>query len=300
MEIKKYNKYLDPHYLSKIKHFSLRVKGIVEGFISGLHKSSRYGINVEFRDHRVYNPGDDLKYIDWRLFAKTDRYYIKRFNEESNLNLNVLLDISRSMKFKYSGSLNKLEYSKYIAGSLLYLSVIENDFAGLTLFSSKINQYYNPSNRLVYINNLLNELENIKPSGNSEFKKTFIYLSEKIKKKSLVVIISDFLSPIEKIIEGIKYIKSKKNDIILFVINDQVELDFSFKSNTKFIDNETNDSISLNPVAIKEEYINNMKKHYQTLGNFANRSDIDINYFNTSTNFEDILYNYLLKISKFV
>lgn len=300
MQIKKYNKYLDPHYLSKIKHFHLRVKEIVEGFISGQHKSSRFGINVEFRDHRVYNQGDDLKYIDWRLYAKTDRYYIKRFNEESNLNLNIFLDISQSMKFKYSTSLSKLEYSKYIAGSLLYLSVIFNDYAGLALFSNKICQYYSMSKKLVYINNVLNELEKIKSSGKSEFKKTLITLSEKIKKKSLVIIISDFLGNVNKIIDGVKHIKSKKNDVILFVINDQIELDFSFKNNTKFIDLELNDFLILNPVSIKEEYIKNITKHYQTLENFARRSNIDIHYFNTSVSYEDILYNYLLRRSKYV
>ncbi|MBU1076125.1 MAG: DUF58 domain-containing protein [Spirochaetes bacterium] len=300
MEIKRYNKYLDPRYLSKIRKFSLRVKEIVEGFISGLHKSSRFGINVEFRDHRAYNQGDDLKYIDWRLYAKTDRYYIKRFNEESNLNLNIFLDTSSSMKFKYSGTLSKMEYSKYITGSLLYLSVIQNDYAGLTLFSNRISKTFTPSKRLVYINNVLNELEKVKPAGISEFKKTFIYLSEKIKKKSLVIIISDFLHPVEKIIEGVKFVKSKKNDVILFVINDKVELDFAFKDNIKFIDMEMNDTLTLNPLSIKEEYLNSITAHYKTLENFAKRSDIDIHYFDTTVNFEEILYNYLLKRSKYV
>ncbi len=300
IKIEKYNKYLDPHYLAKIGSFSLKVKDVVEGFISGLHKSSRHGINVEFKDHRGYNPGDDLKYIDWRLFAKTDRYYIKRFEEESNLNLNVILDISQSMKFKYNGKLTKLEYSKYIVGSLLFLSVIQNDFAGMSLVSNKVLAHYSPSKKMININNMLNELEKVNAAGVSEFKKTFIYLSEKIKNKSLVVVISDFLSSVEQIIDGLKYLKSKKNDIILFVINDQIEQDFSFKQNIKFIDLEMNDFLTLNPVSIKEEYIKNMTSHYKTLENFAVRSDIDIHYFNTSDNFEDILYNYLLKRSKYV
>lgn len=300
VEKKKYSKYFDPHYLTKIGSFSLKVKEIVEGFISGLHKSSLHGINVEFKDHRAYNPGDDLKYIDWRLFAKTDRYYIKQFDEESNLNLNAVLDISQSMKFKYEGKLTKLEYSKYIVGALLYLSVIQSDYAGLTLISNKVLEYYSPSKKLININNMLNELEKVNAKGSSEFKKTFIYLSEKIKNKSLVIIISDFLSPVNKIIDGIKYLKSKKNDIILFVINDEIEQEFSFKRNIKFIDLEINDSLTLNPVSIKEEYIKNMTIHYKTLGDFAHRSNIDIHYFNTSDSFDDILYNYLLKRSKYV
>lgn len=301
IQTKKYSKYFEPRYLTKIKNFSLKVKEIVEGFISGLHKSSRHGINVEFKDHRTYNAGDDLKYIDWRLFAKTDRYYIKQFDEESNLNLNIVLDISSSMKFKYEGELTKLEYSKYITGALLYLSILQNDYAGLTLISDTVMKHYSPSKKLININEMLNELEKTEAAGTSEFKKTFIYLSEKTKKKSLVIIISDFLSHVDKIIDGIKYLKSKKNDIILFIINDQIEKDFSFKQNIKFIDLEIqDDSLTLNPVSIKEEYLKNMNQHYKTLENFAHRSNIDIHYFTTSSSFEDILYNYLLKRSKYV
>ena len=298
---KNYSKYFDPHYLKKIGNFSLKVKEIVEGFISGLHKSSRHGINVEFKDHRSYNPGDDLKYIDWRLFAKTDRYYIKQFDEESNLNLNIILDVSRSMQFKYDGKLTKLEYSKYIAGALLYLSVLQNDYAGLSIVANKVLEHFSPSKKLVNINNMLGKLENINANGSSEFKKTFIYLSEKMKNKSLVIIISDFLRPVKSIIDGIKYLKSKKNDIILFTVYDRAEKDFSFKQNIKFIDLEANDDfLTLNPVAIKEQYIKNRTMHYKILENFAHRSNIDVHHYNTSEGFEDVLYNYLLKRSKYV
>jgi len=300
MKIKRYNKYFDPKYLAKIKGFSLRVKEIVEGFISGLHKSSRHGIDVEFKDHRGYNPGDDLKYIDWRLFAKTDRFYIKQFEEESNLNLIAVLDMSRSMKFKYEGKLTKMEYAKYITGSLLFLSVLQNDYAGLSLISNKVLEYYTPSKKMVNINNMLNKLEAIEPVGESEFKKTLIYLSEKIRNKSLVVVISDFLAPVDQIIDGLKYLKSKKNDIILFAINDRIEKEFSFKQNYKFIDLEKNNFVILNPVNIKEEYLKNRTIHYKTLENFAIRSNIDIHYFDTIDSFEDVLYNYLIKRSKYV
>jgi uncharacterized protein (DUF58 family) len=295
-----YSKYFNPHYLTRIGKFSLKVKEIVEGYISGLHKSSRHGINVEYKDHRTYNPGDDLKYLDWRLLAKTDRLYIKQFEEESNLNLNLILDVSQSMNFKYSGKMTKLEYSKFIVGAMLYLSVFQNDSAGLSLISNKVMSHYNPSKKMININNLLNELEKLKAKGDNEFKKTLIYLSEKIKNRSLVVVVSDFLHPVKNIIDGLKYLKSKKNDIILFVVNDRVEREFSFKRNIKFIDMETDEDLTLNPVSIKEQYLENMNKHYKTLDNFAHRSQIDIHYFSTEDKFEDILFNYLLKRSKIV
>jgi hypothetical protein len=141
----------------------------------------------------------------------------------------------------------------------------------------------------------------VSAAGSSEFKKTFIFLSEKIKNRSLVIIISDFLRPVNSIIDGIKYLKSKKNDIILFTVNDRAEMDFAFKQNTRFIDLEAEtDSMTLNPVAIKEQYIKNRNTHYKTLENFAHRSDIDVHYYSTSDPFEDVLYNYLLKRSKYV
>ncbi len=294
-----YNKYFDPHYLSKIKSFPLTIKELVEGFISGYHKSNKFGINIEFKDHREYNQGDELKHIDWRLFAKTDRFYIKRFDEETNLFVNVLFDMSKSMDFKYDGKITKFEYAKYIVGSLLYLSMIQNDFVGLHLFSDKIVQSYPPGKKIIYINEILHELESLTSKGESEFKKNLIYLSQKINKRSLVVIISDFFSPLEGIIDGIKYLKSKKNDIILFVINDKAEIDFTFKSNTKFIDLETNESLTLNANTIKEVYERSLKNHFSSLNHFAHKSNLDIHYFNTVEPFNEVLYHYLLKRSKY-
>ncbi len=300
MQTTPYSKYFDPHYLSKIKSFPLTIKELVEGFISGYHKSNKFGINIEFKDHRAYNAGDEIRHIDWRLYAKTDKFYIKRFDEETNLFVNVLFDISKSMAFKNQGPLSKFEYSQYLAGSLLYLSLLQNDFVGLNLFSHKIVKSYNPGNKLVYVNEILNELEAIPSQGQSEFKKNLIYLSEKINKRSLVIIISDFLSDINEIIDGIKYLKSKKNDIILFVVNDQCEIDFKFKSNTKFIDLEKNDFLIMNANAIREEYIRSFQNHYKALSQFAHKSNLDIDYFNTSQSFDEILYNYLLKRSKYL
>lgn len=302
MKTSNYSKYFDPHYLSKIKQFSLKIKEIVDSFISGFHKSNRFGINVEFKDHREYNPGDELKYIDWRLYAKTDRYYIKRFDEETKLYIQIIFDMSKSMDFKLKGKWTKFEYSKYIVGSLLYLSTIQHDYVGLSLINNKIMKTYPFENRLFYINELLNELGTLTAKNQSEFKKNLINLSGKIRHRSLIIIISDFLSDIENIIDGIKYLKSERHDIILFVINDEIESNFTFdsKMNIKFIDLETNDFLTVNSNYIKEQYLKVYKNHYEALSNFASKSNIDICYYNTSEAFDLVLYNYLLKRSKYV
>ncbi|MDD5067220.1 MAG: DUF58 domain-containing protein, partial [bacterium] len=278
----RYSKYFDPAYLSRIKTFSLQVKEIVEGLLSGRHKSNRFGINVEFKDHREYNPGDELRHVDWRLWAKTDRFYIKRFDEETNLYVNVILDISKSMDFKYSGKWTKLEYAKYIAGSLLYLGLLQNDYVGLNLFSDRIDKAYPPGNRLIRINEILNELEKQAGRAGSEFRKNLIYLSEKIRKRSLVVLISDFLGDLREITDGVQYLKSKKNDIILFAVNDPCEQDFPFKTNTRFIDMENNEELTVNAGSLQEQYKERMKSHYTGLTEFVHKSNIDICFFNRS------------------
>lgn len=299
MEKKRYSRYFDPAVLSRLKNFPLSVREIVEGFVSGTHKSNRFGINVEFKDHREYNPGDELKRVDWRLFAKTDRFYIKRFDEETNLFANIVLDVSRSMDFKHAGTLTKLEYAKTVAGSLLYLSVLENDYAGLCLFSDRVVKTYDPGNRLITVNEILLDLEDVPARGPSEFRKNLIFLSEKISKRSLVVLISDFLGDITDITDGIKYLKSKKNDIILFVINDACELDFSFKANVKFVDLETKEELFLNAGALREAYRARIGAHYRALDEFVHRSGIDIHYFSTNRFFDEVLCHYLLKRSRY-
>ncbi len=291
----KFNKYVIPDKIKRLEKFPIQVKTIVEGFITGTHKSPNHGFSVEFKDHKQYYPGDDLKYIDWRVLAKTDKVYIKRFEEESNLYINIFLDVSKSMDFNFSADrVNKLEYAKYLAGALLYLSVLQKDSAGISLFSKKNIKSYLPKNSFSYVNDVLNELASVKSKGESDFKLNFINLTKNIKKKSLIIIISDFIGDISDIVEGIKYIKSKKNDIILFSINDDAEKNFPFKGNVKFIDMENSDSININSTFFKEKYRENYLKHYKLLKSFALKSNIDFFQFYTDTDFDKLLYSYLI------
>ncbi len=299
MASQKSNRYILPHQIAKLKNLAIKAQTIVEGVLTGLHKSPHHGFNVEFKEHRQYYPGDDIKYIDWRVFAKTDKFFIKRFEEETNLFIYLLLDISNSMGFKYKNSqITKIEYSKYIAASLLYLALLQNDAPGITLFSQEIINYFAPKNSFAYINEIIKNLEYVKPAGKSEFKKNFIKIAEKIKKRSMVVIISDFLGEIDNIIEGVKYLKSKKNEIVLFVINDRFEYEFPYNENIKFIDMENNNFIILNAYYIQEEYRKNFNLHYLQLKSFALKSKIDYYSFDTSTDFGKCLYNYLIKRSE--
>jgi len=299
MAYQKVSKYILPHEIAKLKNLAIKAQTIVEGIITGLHKSPHHGFNVEFKEHRQYYPGDDIKYIDWRVFAKTDKFFIKRFEEETNLFIYLLLDISNSMGFRYEkSSISKLEYSKYLTASILYLALLQNDAPGVTLFSQEIIQHFEPRSSYAYINEIIKTLENIKSTGVSEFKKNFVKLAEKIKTRSMIIIISDFLGNMDNIIEGIKYLKGKKNDIILFVINDKFEYEFPYKDNIKFIDMETNKFIILNAYYINEDYRRNFDLHYSQLKSFAFKSRVDYYRFDTSTGFGETLYNYLIKRNK--
>ncbi len=289
-----FNKYILPDKLKKLERFPIQVKTIVEGFMSGSHKSPHHGFSVEFKEHKQYYPGDDLKYIDWRVLAKTDKVYIKRFEEESNLYINIFLDVSKSMAFSSDkNSISKLEYSKYIAGTLLYLSLLQKDSPLLSVFSNKIVKQYNRASDFSYVNDILNNLEEIKPVGKTDFKTVFIKLARSIKKRALVIIISDFIGDINNIVEGIKYIKSKKNDVILFSVNDLFEKEFPFKGNVKFVDLETNDFVNINANFFQKKYKENFLKHYRLLKSFAMKSNIDFYQFYTNIDFSKVLYTYM-------
>ncbi len=292
---KKISKYLIPEKIKKVEKFPIQVRSLVEGFITGLHKSPSHGFNVEFKEHKQYYPGDDIKYLDWRVFAKTDKYYIKRYEEESNLFVNLILDCSLSMNYKSEFSLKtKYEYSKFLTGAILYLATIQGDSAGVTLFSNNIIKSYTPHNNFSYINEILLTLEKLNAKGKSKFKENFIKIAGSIKHKSLIIIISDFLGNIEDIINGIKYLKGNKNEIILFVINDKKEKEFSFKGNIKFIDIENREEISINASSIRDDYLKIFNKHYSLLKNFAVKSGIDYFSFTTDLDYSELLYKYLI------
>jgi uncharacterized protein (DUF58 family) len=298
MNSKRTSKYLLPQYISKLKNLEIKAKTIVEGLIAGLHKSPHHGFNVEFKEHRQYFPGDDIKFIDWRVYAKTDKFFIKRYEEETNLAIYTALDSSNSMSFQFNKNISKFEYAKYLTASILYLALIQNDLPGLTIFSDKIIKFFQPRNSYSYINDILKMLENIQTSGKSDFKSNLIKLAENIKRRSLVIIISDFLLPLDNITEALNYLKSKKNDIILFIINDQAEIDFPFNENIKFIDLETAQSLNLNSYYIKETYKELFQQHYKELKSFALKSKIDICNLTTNIDLGTGLYHYLIKREK--
>ena len=221
----------DPITLSKIANMELRARLVIDGVLSGIHKSPYKGSSIEFLEHKEYSPGNEIKHIDWKVHARTDKYYIKQFEEETNLKCYIFLDTSGSMGYKSTG-ISKFEYATTLTASLAYLLLKQSDMAGLISFSDKVQQFIPPRSRLTYLHILLNALTKLKTAGKSNISNVLKEFIEKIGRRSLIIIISDFFDDTEKIIHQLKYFQFKKNEVILFHILDPYELTFPFETIT--------------------------------------------------------------------
>ncbi len=205
-------KYLNAETIATLSNMQLRARMVVEGFIVGLHKSPYHGFSVEFAEHRAYGPGDDLRYLDWRLYGKTDRFYVKQFEEETNLKAHLMLDVSRSMTYG-SGEISKLQYGSYLAAALTYLLLRQQDAVGLTLFSEEIQTHVRPSSRPSMLNNLLGMLENVEPAGETMLGSCLHRLAERIHRRGLVILISDLLDEVDPILNGFKHFRHDRHEV---------------------------------------------------------------------------------------
>ena len=236
-------KYLDPATVSKLKSLELKARLVVEGFMVGLHKSPYHGFSVEFSEHRSYMQGDPIKNIDWKVYAKSEKFFIKQYEEETNLISYVNIDVSKSMDFMHHGEITKLEYANTLAASLIYLMLKQQDSVGLSLYSDRIEVLMPPKSSRVYLKSLLKSIESQVASNKTNTADCLNSVAEKIKKRGLVIIISDFFDDKEKVLRTIKKFHYKKNEVIVFQILDPVELNFAFEKDAVFIDKETNECV---------------------------------------------------------
>jgi uncharacterized protein (DUF58 family) len=249
------SKYLDPKTLTKIGNLDLKARLIVEGYISGMHKSPYHGFSVEFAEHREYTPGDDLKHLDWKVFGKSDRYYIKQYEEETNLRSYILLDTSESMKYASPGHISKLEYACYIAASLGYMLIQQQDSVGLVLFDNKIKRFVPASASPAHLRLLLHELSQVAPEQRTETGTIFHDLAERIKRKGLVVILSDLFDDPDKLLFGLQHFRHKRHEVIVFQILDAFETDFPFDNMTLFEGYEGWQELLCDPRNLRKGYL---------------------------------------------
>jgi len=250
-------KYLNPERVAMLDSISLKAKMVVEGYIIGQHKSPYHGFSVEFAEHRSYESGDEIRHIDWKLYGKTNKLYIKRYEEETNLRAHLILDTSKSMTYS-SGKISKLEYGSYLLAALSYLMISQQDAAGVVLFDESIRSFVPPKSTSSHLNILLNTLD-VKSCGiDTNIEPVLHEMAEKINKRGLVIIISDLFDNPNNIMNGVKHFRHNKQEVIIFHILDKNELEFDFNSRTQFVDMESGEKITTDPWHIKDDYQNLM------------------------------------------
>ncbi|MFH1073826.1 MAG: DUF58 domain-containing protein [Candidatus Firestonebacteria bacterium] len=269
-----FNKYFNPRVLNRVAALELKARQVVEGIVTGLHKSPYHGISVEFAEHREYVQGDEIKHIDWRVYARSDRFFIKQYEEETNMRCYVLLDTSESMLYG-SRRASKLEYGSLLAASISYLLLQQRDSCGLVTFDDNVKSYLPPRNNPKHFRLILRELELAKPGLKTDISAVFHDLAERIKKRGLVIIISDFFSDIEKTLLGLAHLKHKKHEVIVFHILDRAEITFPFQEMTLFKGLEEKGDILAEAWALREGYLANFKKFEEEMKKGCREKRID-------------------------
>jgi uncharacterized protein (DUF58 family) len=292
-----YRKYLNPEVVSRLSSIELKARLVVEGFIVGLHRSPYHGFSVEFAEHRQYMPGDDFKHIDWKVYGKSDRFFIKQFEEETNLKAYILLDASNSMGYKSNG-ISKLEYGSYLAASLSYLMLRQQDAPGLLIYDERIRSYIPPKGARSHINPILRQLNNTSPSSMTDASVAFHELADRVKRRGLIIVISDLLDDPEKILLGLKHFRHRQHEVIVFHILDPYERNFAYKSEARFKDMETGKELLTDPWQIRGEYMSRLGDYLGWMSKSCRDSHIDYHLLDTSVPFDRALFGYLAKRSK--
>ncbi len=296
--MQEYRKYLDPDTIAKLGNMELRARMVVEGFITGMHKSPYHGFSVEFSQHRQYRPGDEIRFLDWRVYGRSGRYYIKEFEEETNLRSMLCVDTSASMRFSSNNRLSKFEYSCYLSAALAMLMIQQRDAVGLALYNKQITSFLPPNSKPSYISQILSILENVVPSDTTGTAVALELLAERIKRRGLIVVFSDFFDNTESIIKAIRHLRHKRHEVILFHILDPREVDFDFGNSANFIDLETGEQMVTQPHQIKKSYVETMHNFINNLKKECMHHNVDYNLITTDVSFDKALIDYIIKRKK--
>lgn len=290
-------KFIDPSVLASLDNLELRARVVVEGFISGLHKSPHRGFSVEFTDYRHYYQGDDMRHVDWKLYARSDKLYIKQYADETNVRSYVLLDSSASMGYS-SGGMSKLEYGRTLASALSYFIMRQRDAVGLITFDEKINDYIPALCRQPHLIRILRALAELQPGAKTDIVKPLTDLAMNLNRKSMVILISDMLENEENVIKRLQSLRAMGNEVIVFHVLDEAELLFNFNEATEFIDAETRETFITSPHAIRDAYLENLTQYLDYCKKKCQSSGIDYCLLNTSQPLDTALYSYISRRAK--
>jgi uncharacterized protein (DUF58 family) len=291
-----YLRILDAETIAKLSHLEITARQVVEGFISGLHRSPYRGFSVEFAEHREYSPGDEVRQIDWRVYARSDRFYIKQYEEETNVRAYLLVDSSGSMQYKGEHSfqgLSKFEYAQHIAAALAHLMLRQSDAVGMVTFDKSIRRYIPPRSAGTHLHVLLEELARTEPGEETSLAAIFHDLAERIKRRGLIIIISDFFDDVNEIIEAMHHFRYRHHEVMVVHVMADEELSFPFRRWLEFRDLERNYKLMLDPSSLREEYLRNLHTHLEELAHGCGQLEIDYLQFNTADPYDSVLAGYL-------
>ena len=284
-------RYVDPKVLARIKDLELLARHVVDGFINGLHRAPYFGASIDFAEHRGYVPGDDIRRVDWRLYARTDKYFVKQYEADTNANLAVLFDISRSMGFASEGNVTKLQYGCFLAACLAYLSHRQRDRVGIITFDEDIVNYVPPSAK--HFNVLLQTLDRSKPERPGRLLQVLDKAAEHFKRRSIVVLISDLYENPSDLLEALKPYRFMGNDVIVCHVLDPAEIDFPYRDASRFQDLESGEELPIVPDAFAKQYRQMMQEHINALSTKCADVRIDYLQLTTSKPLDEALFNYL-------
>ena len=286
-------RFLDPSVLASISGLDLIAKTVVDGFVAGLHRSPDFGFSQEFAEYRAYTPGDDLRHVDWNVYARTERAYLKRYRGETNSLLTVLLDASNSMKYT-SHQVTKMDYARYTAASLFYLAIHnQRDAAGLIVFDDEVRNYIRPSIRQGQLHRLLAGLETAEPHARTDFTKPLLHFQEFLRRRGLVIIISDFYESPEKIVRTIEPLRFHGNEVVLFQILDPKEIQPDLGEPAILVDLETDEHMEVTPDYAHTDYRKKMDAHIADLRERAQAAGLDYYLLMTDRPLDGVLREYL-------
>jgi uncharacterized protein (DUF58 family) len=285
--------FLDPSVLASLSGLDLVAKTVVDGFVSGLHRSPAFGFSQEFAEYRAYTPGDDLRYVDWNVFARTDRCYLKRYRGETNTVLTVLLDASNSMNYS-SHSVSKMQYARFTAAALFYLTTqTQRDAAGLIVFDDELRDYIRPSTRHGQLFRLLAGLEHAEPRARTDFAKPIDHFQQFLRRRGIVVIISDFYELPDRVVRALEPLRFRGNEVVLFHLLDPKEIRPEIRQPTTLIDLETDETLEVSPEYVQNDYSRRIDAHLETLRDRARGSGMDYCLLTTDRPLDAALREYL-------
>ncbi len=288
-------RFLEPQALARVQNLSMVARGVVEGFISGLHSSPYKGFSVEFAEHREYTAGDDPRHLDYRMLGRTDRLYIKQYEEETNMRVQILLDTSGSMGYSHEGKLSKLEYGSYLTAVLSYLMTRQQDSVGLTTFDTKIRLDMPARSSPRHFNEMMHQLEGIGPGRQTDIAETLHRLANRFKRRRLIVLISDLYDEPEEVIRALHHFRHRRHEVILFHVLDKAELEFPFREVIAFTDLETDERIQVDPAYVRDAYLEQIEAFIEDYRRACAEARIDYVITDTSVPYDFMLSRYIAK-----